>query len=114
MHFFTAVFVVVICCSFLPFTEQQYTPDWASIDSRPLPTWYDESKIGIFINWGVYSVPSISSEWYVFQCSSSIKMQYVAFLNFMKNRTSILFIFIYVGCGGNGKDLIQTPSLLHL
>ena len=42
----------------------RYQPDWASIDSRPLPGWYDESKFGIFINWGVYSVPSFSSEWF--------------------------------------------------
>jgi alpha-L-fucosidase len=67
MHSFTgAILVVVVCCSLLPFTEQQYTPDWTSIDSRPLPAWYDESKIGIFIHWGVFSVPSIASEWYVF------------------------------------------------
>jgi hypothetical protein len=66
MHSFQiAVFSAVLCCSFFPFTEQQYTPDWASIDSRPLPTWYDESKIGIFVHWGVFSVPSIESEWYV-------------------------------------------------
>lgn len=61
----TVVFFAVICCSFLPFTEQQYTPDWASLDSRPLPSWFDESKVGIFINWGVYTVPSFSSEWCV-------------------------------------------------
>ena len=27
-------------------TYGQYTPDWNSLDSRPLPTWYDEAKIG--------------------------------------------------------------------
>ena len=27
-----------------------------SIDSRPLPSWYDESKVGIFMHWGVFSV----------------------------------------------------------
>ncbi|XP_014779792.1 alpha-L-fucosidase isoform X2 [Octopus bimaculoides] len=35
-----------------------YKADWDSLDSRPLPRWYDEAKIGIFIHWGVYSVPS--------------------------------------------------------
>lgn len=44
--------------------EARFQPNWASIDSRPLPAWYDESKLGIFINWGVYSVPSFSSEWF--------------------------------------------------
>ena len=28
-----------------------YTPDWESLDSRPLPEWYDQSKFGIFIHW---------------------------------------------------------------
>ena len=31
---------------------------WESLDSRPNPTWYDESKFGIFIHWGVFSVPA--------------------------------------------------------
>ncbi|KAK7499558.1 hypothetical protein BaRGS_00009210 [Batillaria attramentaria] len=42
----------------------RYEPNWASLDSRPLPSWYDESKLGIFIHWGVFSVPSYSSEWF--------------------------------------------------
>lgn len=71
MHVFKAiVFTIVALCSVLPVTEQQYTPDWTSIDSRPLPTWYDESKIGIFVHWSVFSVPSIGSEWYVFEFAS--------------------------------------------
>jgi len=49
----------------------QYTPDWPSLNSRPLPGWYDEAKFGIFIHWGVFSVPSFgvssggaSGEWF--------------------------------------------------
>jgi alpha-L-fucosidase len=37
---------------------QQYQPNWPSLDSRPLPSWYDEAKVGIFIHWGLFSVPS--------------------------------------------------------
>ena len=29
----------------LPLVGCQYTPDWPSIDSRPLPSWYDEAKV---------------------------------------------------------------------
>ncbi len=36
----------------------QYQPNWDSIDSRPLPGWYDKAKFGIFMHWGIYSVPS--------------------------------------------------------
>jgi alpha-L-fucosidase len=39
-------------------------PTWESLDQRPLPLWYDEAKFGIFIHWGVFSVPSIVSEWF--------------------------------------------------
>ena len=42
----------------------RYTPAWDSLDSRPLPQWYDEAKFGIFIHWGVFSVPSFGSEWF--------------------------------------------------
>lgn len=42
----------------------KYEPTWESLDSRPLPQWYDDAKVGIFIHWGVYSVPSIESEWF--------------------------------------------------
>jgi hypothetical protein len=80
MHSITAaVFMAVVCYSLLPFSEQQYIANWTSIDSRPLPAWYDESKIGIFIHWGVFSVPSISSEWYVSYCFSSINCKTLHF-----------------------------------
>ncbi|HEX8985378.1 MAG TPA: alpha-L-fucosidase, partial [Bryobacteraceae bacterium] len=58
----------------LPLLAQTYTADWASIDKRPSPPWFQEAKFGIFIHWGVYSVPSFApvnaknqtpySEWY--------------------------------------------------
>jgi alpha-L-fucosidase len=35
-----------------------YTPDWNSLDKRPIPTWFQQAKFGIFIHWGVYSVPA--------------------------------------------------------
>jgi alpha-L-fucosidase len=38
----------------------QYDATWASLETRPLPSWYDGSKIGIFIHWGVYSVPGFA------------------------------------------------------
>ncbi|MBK7937035.1 MAG: alpha-L-fucosidase [Lewinellaceae bacterium] len=46
-----------------------YTPDWASLDKRPTPDWWLDAKFGIFIHWGVYSVPAYTTlgnyaEWY--------------------------------------------------
>jgi alpha-L-fucosidase len=37
---------------------QNYKPAWESLDKRPVPGWFEDSKFGIFIHWGVYSVPS--------------------------------------------------------
>jgi alpha-L-fucosidase len=44
-----------------------YDPTWDSLDARPLPEWFDKAKIGIFIHWGVFSVPSFGSEWFWFR-----------------------------------------------
>ena len=42
----------------------RYTADWTSLDARPLPSWYDQAKVGIFVHWGVFSVPGFGSEWF--------------------------------------------------
>lgn len=44
--------------------EDKKIPSWTELDSRPLPPWYDAAKFGIFIHWGVFSVPSFTSEWF--------------------------------------------------
>jgi alpha-L-fucosidase len=50
-------------------SAQTYQANWESLDKRPVPEWYREAKFGIFIHWGVYSVPGFSrkgeyAEWY--------------------------------------------------
>jgi alpha-L-fucosidase len=37
---------------------------WESFANYPVPKWYQDAKFGIFIHWGVYSVPAFGSEWY--------------------------------------------------
>jgi alpha-L-fucosidase len=41
-----------------------YQPSWESIKQYKIPAWYQDAKFGIFIHWGVYSVPAFDSEWY--------------------------------------------------
>ena len=41
-----------------------FRPDWESLASYQIPKWYRNAKFGIFIHWGVYSVPAFGSEWY--------------------------------------------------
>ena len=41
-----------------------YRPDWESLRHYETPDWYKDAKFGIFIHWGVYSVPAFANEWY--------------------------------------------------
>ena len=41
-----------------------FRPDWESLQTYEAPEWYKDAKFGIFIHWGVYSVPAFGSEWY--------------------------------------------------
>jgi alpha-L-fucosidase len=60
-------FTLLIMKKFIPFfllviaftaKGQNYQPNWESLDKRPVPEWFQDSKFGIFIHWGVYSVPA--------------------------------------------------------
>ncbi|XP_022080494.1 alpha-L-fucosidase-like [Acanthaster planci] len=75
--------VLLVICVWPPVLGAvgKYEPNWASLDSRPLPPWYDEAKIGIFMHWGVFSVPSFGSEWFWWNWQGAHDAAYV---NFMK------------------------------
>ncbi|KAK7086973.1 Tissue alpha-L-fucosidase [Halocaridina rubra] len=57
-----------------------YDPTWESLDTRPLPPWYDNVKIGIFLHWGVFSVPSFGSEWFWSNWEGAHNPQYIKFM----------------------------------
>lgn len=37
---------------------------WESLSGYRVPEWYRNAKFGIFIHWGIYSVPAFGNEWY--------------------------------------------------
>ncbi|MDE5590267.1 MAG: alpha-L-fucosidase [Acetatifactor sp.] len=41
-----------------------YRADWNSLSAYRVPEWYKNAKLGIFIHWGIYSVPAFGNEWY--------------------------------------------------
>ncbi len=50
----------------------KYENNWESLNSRPVPEWFADAKFGIFIHWGLYSVPAYTAkgqyaEWYQWQ-----------------------------------------------
>lgn len=49
-----------------------YESNWESLNRRPVPEWFGKAKFGIFIHWGLYSVPGFTrrgdyAEWYRMQ-----------------------------------------------
>lgn len=49
-----------------------YENNWQSLNSRPVPEWFADAKFGIFIHFGLYSVPAFTengqyAEWYMYQ-----------------------------------------------
>ena len=51
------LFLLLLMCA-VPLVSQNYKADWDSLDKRPMPAWFNDAKFGIFIHWGVYSVPA--------------------------------------------------------
>jgi alpha-L-fucosidase len=49
---------------------QESVPSWEELRQRPDPAWFTDGKLGIFIHWGVYSVPAVGEaeqygEWFL-------------------------------------------------
>lgn len=44
--------------------QDKYQATWESLKNYQTPEWFKDAKFGIFIHWGVYSVPALSSKWY--------------------------------------------------
>ena len=38
-----------------------YAPTLESLNSRPLPAWFDEAKFGVFIHWGMFAIPGFAA-----------------------------------------------------
>jgi alpha-L-fucosidase len=48
-----------------PMVDGPFKPTWESLrDNYRLPRWFNEAKFGIFIHWGLYSIPARINEWY--------------------------------------------------
>lgn len=42
----------------------KFEANWDSLKQFQAPEWYQDAKFGIFIHWGIYSVPAFNNEWY--------------------------------------------------
>ena len=44
--------------------EGPFLPEWDSLAEFQVPDWFRNAKFGIFIHWGLYSIPAHGNEWY--------------------------------------------------
>ena len=63
------ILTLLICFLALSSFAQKVEPTWESLNQRAYPQWFSDAKLGIFIHWGVYSVPAFATnegyaEWY--------------------------------------------------
>jgi alpha-L-fucosidase len=42
----------------------RFKADFKSLEQYEIPQWYQDAKFGIFIHWGIFSVPAINDCWY--------------------------------------------------
>ncbi|MEO8736453.1 MAG: alpha-L-fucosidase [Edaphobacter sp.] len=49
-----------------PMITGPFQPTWESLrDNYHVPAWFNQAKFGIFIHWGLYSIPAHGNEWYI-------------------------------------------------
>lgn len=66
----------------------KYENTWESLDQRPVPQWFADAKFGIFIHWGLYSVPAFAkknqfSEWFL-NFARSGNPEYAEYADYLK------------------------------
>lgn len=77
------IFIFISCLSLFSAAAQQFEPNWASLNTRKMPEWFQQDKFGIFIHWGLYAVPAYApvipnsgdsyAEWYWYRIQEKNK-----------------------------------------
>ncbi|SDL82960.1 alpha-L-fucosidase [Siphonobacter aquaeclarae] len=52
------LYLLLLLCGPAAIAQKTYQPQWSSLDTRPVPAWFSEARFGLFIHWGLYSVPA--------------------------------------------------------
>lgn len=84
-------FLLLAMFAFSFCTAQPFQPNWESLNTRKIPEWFHNDKFGIFIHWGLYSVPAYApvipnsgysySEWYWRRIRTDKREEFVDFHN---------------------------------
>ena len=38
----------------------RYQPDETSLNAHPVPQWFEDAKFGVFVHWGLFSIPGFA------------------------------------------------------
>jgi alpha-L-fucosidase len=112
--FALAVSIGVLLTAGLVGQTRRYEPTWESIMQHRVPEWYEDAKLGIFIHWGLYSVPGwapISEEIWKIDPNERAKNNPYAewYLNTMKIKDSPTWKYHVKTYGANFKYLDFIP-----
>ena len=101
--------------------EGPYQPAWSSLMQAKTPDWFKQKRFGIFIHWGVYSVPANSNEWYPRNMYIEGMPAYEQHIKTYGSQKDIVFVvdgvFVIGNTGGNKFDnpsFYQFLSLLRV
>ncbi len=61
---YALITIHTVCFGYQAIGQEKYQATWESLKKYQTPDWFRDAKFGIFIHWGVYSVPAFGSEWY--------------------------------------------------
>ncbi|MHC5074524.1 MAG: alpha-L-fucosidase, partial [Planctomycetota bacterium] len=54
---FTLILSIVLIC-FQQADAKKYEASWESLGQHETPEWFENSVLGIYFHWGIYSVPA--------------------------------------------------------
>ena len=60
--FFIFLLAAIPLSSFAQGAPAKYDASWKSLDTRPVPPWFDDAKFGLFVHWSLNSVPEIDAK----------------------------------------------------
>ncbi len=112
-------FLTLFCLGQLKSQSATYLPNTASLEKRATPQWFKNAKLGIFIHWGLYSVPAWATptttpdkvtDWRAFYKSNPYAEWYLNSLRINGSPTQLHHEKVY---GKNYNYYYFKDSLMH-
>ncbi len=115
IYFFITILILLTNISY---SQKTYLSTWESLSSRAVPAWFGKAKLGIFIHWGLYSVPAWApsfatpdkvKDWYAFYKNNPYAEWYLNTLKISGSPTQLHHGKIY-GAGYNYYSFADSLS----